>query len=409
MNVRRCLLAIVIALASLTPMVSAQVAMPDPREMSGIPRPVTDLPERSVSVRLIRGELSNNIANHPVSLEVDGQARTVNTDEAGRAQFDGLTPGAALKAVAVVDGERLESQVFPAPSRGGIRIMLVATDREREARAKERASQPAVPGSVAIGGETRFVVEIADERVRVFYLLEIINDAQTPVSTETLMFDAPTGALGTAVLEGAPRATVVGPRVFIEGPFPPGGTFVQVGFALDAKTGSVELRQTFPVEVRRFGAIVEKGGEATLTSPQLERQQEMPADGRVYIAAAGGAVAAGQPLVLNIEGLPHHSPMPRRIALGLAGVIVIAGLVALRRPSPPAPSQGSERKRLGAKREKLLQELARLDADLQRGRIDRERHAERREGLVTALEEVYRALDFDPRHPDGATKADLTA
>ena len=44
--------------------------MPDPKQMSGIPRPVTDLPDRAISVRVIRGSLSNNIANQPVELRV---------------------------------------------------------------------------------------------------------------------------------------------------------------------------------------------------------------------------------------------------------------------------------------------------------------------------------------------------
>ena len=66
--------------------------MPDPKEMSGIPRPVPvgDLPNRTVSVRLIRGALSNNIAGHPVDLLIDGTPRTVKTDENGRAEFGPL-------------------------------------------------------------------------------------------------------------------------------------------------------------------------------------------------------------------------------------------------------------------------------------------------------------------------------
>src|SRR5919201_6940662 len=93
-------LAIVAAAAPL----AAQFAMPDPKQMSGIPRPVSDLPDRTVSVRLIRGELSNNITNFPVELHVDGNVRTMKTDESGRAQFGDLPAGATLKAVAVVDG-----------------------------------------------------------------------------------------------------------------------------------------------------------------------------------------------------------------------------------------------------------------------------------------------------------------
>src|SRR6185295_11384602 len=82
----------------------AQFEMPDPKQMSGIPRPVTDLPDGSISVRLIRGALSNNIVNHPVQLRVGDKTLTAKTDDAGRAQFDKVAPGAAVKASADVDG-----------------------------------------------------------------------------------------------------------------------------------------------------------------------------------------------------------------------------------------------------------------------------------------------------------------
>ena len=52
----------------------------------------------------------------------------MKTDEAGRAQFDNVPAGSSVKAVAIVDGERLESQEFQAPAQGGIRLLLVATD-----------------------------------------------------------------------------------------------------------------------------------------------------------------------------------------------------------------------------------------------------------------------------------------
>src|SRR6478736_9367625 len=107
----------------------AQFQMPDPKQMAGIPRPVNDLPDGSISVRLIRGQLSNNIASHPVEAHFEnGRVVTVNTDDAGRAQFDKLQVGASVKFTATVDAEHLESQEFLVPAQGGIRLMLVATD-----------------------------------------------------------------------------------------------------------------------------------------------------------------------------------------------------------------------------------------------------------------------------------------
>src|SRR6478672_29533 len=75
-------------------LLSAQFQMPDPKMMSGIPRPVDDLPAGSISVRLIRGQLSNNIAGHQVELHyANGRVLKVNTDDAGRAQFDKVPAG----------------------------------------------------------------------------------------------------------------------------------------------------------------------------------------------------------------------------------------------------------------------------------------------------------------------------
>ena len=67
----------------------------------------------------------------------------VKTNDAGRAEFSGLAPGTRVKAVTTVDGERLESQAFPVQAQGGVRLMLVATDKEKERQKAEEAKQPA--------------------------------------------------------------------------------------------------------------------------------------------------------------------------------------------------------------------------------------------------------------------------
>jgi hypothetical protein len=396
--------------AVLAPALGAQFQMPDPRQMSGIPRPVDDLPARSVSVRLIRGDLSNNIANHPVDLEVNGKVQTVKTDEAGRAQFDGLPPGATLKAVAVVDGERLESQEFPAPAQGGIRLLLVATDKEKEGQRAAEARAPAVQGQVAIGGESRIVIEPDEESVRVYYLLDIANTARTPVNPPALfMFDTPKEALDTTIMEeSSPQATATGTRVRVQGPFAPGNTFVQVAFALPAATGSVSVSQRFPAPFEHLAVIVKKVGDTKLVSPQIQRQQDMPAGDAMYIAAAGEKpIPAGEAVTLNVSGLPHHSDAPRWIALSLAMGIVVVGLLA-GRPADPE-SRGEERRQLLARRERLFQDLLRLENDHRRGRGDQSRYAARRQELVAALENVYGALDTDDPSPEPARRGGLAA
>jgi hypothetical protein len=376
--------------------------------MAGIPRPDPAQAPQSVSVRLIRGQMTNNIVGHPVELMVNGKPQTVKTDDQGRAQFFNLPSGAPVKAVTTVDGERLESQEFPVPAAGqpGIRLILVATDT-----GQTPAAPPAVAGELRLGGETRIVVEPDDDVVRVFYLLDIVNPASTPVNpTTNFMFDTPTEAQSTTIMEGSsPDATASGTRVRVQGPFAPGETFVQVGYILPVPTGVADIQQTFPAQLERLAVMVKKAGEVRLTSPNIDRQQDMPAGGDTYIVGVGDrATAAGTPVSLLITGLPHHSTTPRWIALGLALTIAAVGVVAAWRPAN-AHSRGDERKQLIARREKLFQDLLRLETDQRRGKGDGARYAARREALLAELEHVYGELDTDDTSPEPARRAGLAA
>ena len=385
----------------------AQFEMPDPKQMSGIPRPVTDLPDGAVSVRLIRGTLSNNIANHPVELHVGAKVQTAKTDDSGRAQFSGLTPGVTLKALAIVDGERLESQEFPAPFRGGVRLLLVATDKAGES---EPSTAVPVPGQVALGGESRIILEPGDEALQVYYVLDVVNSARAPVNLATpFMFDLPTGAGGATVIEGSsPQASVSGTRVRVPGPIAPGRTSVQIAYELSALTGMLQLTQRFPAPLERLAVIVKKVGTTTLSSPQIANQQDVTAEGQAFIAAAGGPVAAGQPIVLSLAELPHHSAAPRWIALSLVVAIVVIGAWVSRRPDDTA-ARAAERRRLVARRDRLVVDLVRLENEHGNGRGDQARYAARREQLMAALEHIYGALDGDDTGPEPAHRAGLAA
>ena len=387
--------------------------MPDPKEMSGIPRPVDDLPNGAISVRLIRGSLSNNLTGHPVDLHIGSKVITVKTDENGRAEFKDLitgTAGAAVKATADVDGEHLESQEFPAPTRGGIRLMLVATDPNKKA-APKAPDAPAKTGPVEIGDQSRIVMQPREEAVELFYLLDINNSQSVPVNPPTpFTFDLPSGATGSAIMDGSsPQASVKGLHVTVLGPFAPGHTFVQVASELPATGGSIDIAQKLPANLTQLSVIVKKLGETTLKSPQLKEQREMPADGEVYIAATGGPVTAGQAIELTVDGVPHHSQAPRRVALALAAAVALIGIWFATRPTGDAAAQAADRKRLIARREKLFNELTRLEQDHRSGRAGDRRYAPRRDELVTSLEQIYSALDTHDPGPETAGRAGLTA
>jgi hypothetical protein len=371
--------------------------MPDPKQIAGIPLPVGDVAAGTVSVRVIRGSLANNIPDQPVQLLVAGRARSETTDASGRAQFAGLAPGTEVTAMATVGTERLQSQTFRVPQSGGIRVLLVATDPDIEKRAAEDrrlAASAAQQGTVVLGEQSRFVFEFADGSISVFNLLQVSNTARVPVEPpQPLVFELPTGATGATVLqESSPQAVADGPRIRVSGPFAPGETQIQFAYSMPYSGANLTIAQKMPAALGRVIVLAQKGGEMRLESPQMTEQREMNAEGHTYIVGQGPAVAAGATLAFNFSNLPHAPTWPRNLALALAVAILAAGAWASRRGSI-APAADRARERLEQRRERLFNELASIEAQHKAGGIDPGRYAARRAELVAALERIYAEID----------------
>jgi hypothetical protein len=254
-----------------------------------------------------------------------------------------------------------------------------------------------IAGDVVLGSQSRIVVEPVEDAVQVFYLLDISNTARAPVNPSTpFTFDMPKGAIGTTIMEGSsPLASVTGTRVTVVSPIPAGHTFVQVACELPAASGALTITQAFPAAIEQLTVVVKRVGDTTMSSAMMTGQRELAADGEMYIAASGGTVAPGQLITFAVAGFPHHSATPRTVALALAAVIICIGVWGAGYTEDDPAGCAAEHKRLVARRDKLFNDLVRLENDHRSGRGDPRRYDTRREDIVAALEQVYGALDDD--------------
>jgi len=380
--------------------VEAAGQMPDISQMSGVPLPTGDLPAGTISVRVVRGDLGNNVVGQAVELHGGGPTRRETTDETGRAQFAGVAPGTSVHAVATVDGRRLESQEFQVPATGGIRVILVAGGGAAGgggapggAGAAPGPATPAQPGTVALAGQSRFVLEMADEAIDVYYLLDIVNASSAPVQPKTpLVFDLPVGARGATVLEGSsPQGKAQEGGFTVSGPFAPGVTTVQLAYQLPYAGSTLAFSQALPAPLSQTAIVVRKVGELQFRSPQATGAREVASDGSAYLMANGPGVPAGGTVSFELTGLPYHNRVPRYVALALAALV--AGIGVWLSVSVPAGSATPRRGALEARRERLLAELVGLEEQRRAGRGDNRKYAARRSDLIARLERVYAELD----------------
>ena len=369
------------------------LAQPDPRQMSGIPRPDPNLSDGSITVRVIRGSFANNVAGHPVELRAGDRASTADTDGEGRATFLTLNPGEQVTVATELDGVTIESLPFAAPGRGGVAVLLVGASGDPG----DAAARPAArPGRVTLSQESRILVELGEEQVELYYLLDVFNQSPWPIEPEPpFEFRLPPGAQGGTVLQGStPRALVDGPRVWVQGAFEPGVTPVRVGSILPYSGDGLVLSQVFPADFEQLLVFVEQWGVLDVASAQIERRGEMGAEETglsALIWGAGRRVPAGEPVVLELSGLPHHSGWPRIVTLTLSAFIVAIGIVG----SAGGGGEAGPNRRdvLERRREKLFTDLVKVERQHRQGRIKATRYGTRRAELIDQLQAVLRELD----------------
>jgi len=396
-----CVVALAMTLAAGVPAFAQD--MPDPSLIHGKALPAPELATGTVTVRVVRESIGNDLPNQSVTVSIGGATRTAVTDDRGRAEFTGLPPGQEGRAAATVSGEAMQSDPFTVPASGGLRVILIAgiaqAAERKAAEAARSAAAPAVKGAVVFGANSRVLIQFSDDVLQVYYVLEIVNSARTRVDIGgPLVIDLPPGQSGAAVLEGtSPTATISGNRITVTGPFAPGATLVNIGYRLAQDRPSLTLVQPWPAAFQQVTVGVQKIGALSAASPQFTDVRDVTTqDGKVFALGSGAGLAPGTPLTVTLTNLPYHSRTPRYVALGLAAGVILLGvwLATRTRAAPDARS-------LASRREQLLKELTQLEVRRREGAVSAERFATRRRRLVADLEQIYGELEATGGGPQG--------
>lgn len=155
----KSLIALLMSLLMLSSVAIAQPMMIDPSKMSGIPRPDPQVPPGTITVRLIRGELSNRMSGVKVGLVgADGKSVEQKTDDQGRATFSGLAAPGPYTAKATDGVEELASQPIELQGNMGSRVMLVFQPQGGAADGVARPDKAIPAGTIIVraageGGE----------------------------------------------------------------------------------------------------------------------------------------------------------------------------------------------------------------------------------------------------------------
>ena len=380
--------------------------MPDPSLIHGRAIPAQELANGTVTVRVVREAIGNNVPGQQVGLTVGGRTRTATTDAQGRAEFTNLPVGGTdAIAEVTVDGEKLVSQPFRVPTSGGLRVILVAGIAKAAERKKQEeaaaAAEPATKGIVVFGGDSRVLMQFNNDALDVYYILQIVNSARTRVDFGApMVIELPPGANGATALEGSSTSAVVSEtRITITGPLPSGTTTLQAAFRMPYDQANLTITQKWPAAFQQTIVGVQKVGSLQVQSPQFNETSEVRTEsGDLFVLGNGPALPAGGTLTVNLSGLPFHSQTPRRVALGLAGgVLALGAWLAFGGRS----RRDESRQILVARRDTLLGQLAQIESKRRSGAADADAQAKRRSRILSELEQIYGELDEAYPGPQG--------
>jgi hypothetical protein len=293
--------------------------MPDARQMSGISRPQPGDPRGQLTVRVVRGQMSNNVADQPVHLvgyAADGAITllTRRTDAGGRAVFEGLVPDKiayyAMTELPRRIGERtvsdrVSSGVIIMPPEVGLRLLLAGAAVDAAASAPVPAPVPPVEDLERVAdqdptlGPGEVLVQLfgQPEGVREVELLRLESGGATSVGRAPISAGRPSNVRGVVDEKILPQPDLAAgtivvalQRVTNSATTPLGGVEIEVEpLGPDGAVAGAPLRQLTDAEGRAMIPGLTPGAQVRVVA----RVHGARVEGKPFAVAASGGQGVG--------------------------------------------------------------------------------------------------------------------
>ncbi len=243
--------------------------------------------------------------------------------------------------------------------------------------------------------------ELDDNRLWFQIQLSIANPGVAPLKApgKGFLIPLPKGFIGASVAdEMASRIGVESDKGFIwRGALPPGQRDFIATFALPVEDGRASFDMALPHGLRSGRMVVEDMPGMELRTPAGAKvvKKNQP-NGRAFLEMPDMNIAPQQRLVFAIHGLPQPSIWAKRARWAVGAVAILLVLWALfvvlmgRRtflPEDPVLVV------LEADRERLLQQLVKLETEHRHKKIDEKPYKKNRDKLSSKLAAAYRKID----------------
>ncbi len=365
----------------------------------------------------------------------------------GMVEFTGLVPGTQYRVVSSLFNTRLESGPVAVPTVGGLRLPVTVRGKilssaearftgvapgklylvQAEFQGRPQRSPPfqTVAGRGAVVGlilhdkpllSLHMNGWVDEERMGFSGQFGLYNTSAMPwePGRKGLVIPLPKG-FSSARLDGDEMKTIVkidSDRGFIwTGPLPPGSARFIGGFSMPVEDKRMAFHMDLPLGLLNSSVVLFKSqGMRVEDLPPGARTSERKArNGRDIFVVNGINIPAGRSIAFSVTGLPQKPAVERYISYVVGALVVALLLWAIivvithRRPEEvgvetrrtgKAWEQDKVRvRKLGRRREQLLDDMVALEASHKAGEIVGEAYQRARSKLKKKLETVYEEFD----------------